>query len=98
MDDFPVKSMDENPEFSAVILEQSRPDMDLEALQDETRVAARSLCEEYALDALVMECTDLSTFAASIQATVNVPVYDINSLVEYAAYSIRRKPYPRSGY
>ena len=46
-----------------------------------------------ALDALVLECTDLSAFSAPIQRAINLPVYDINSLVEYAYYAVCRKDY-----
>ena len=42
------------------------------------------------LDALLLECTDLSVFARTVQEAVSVPVYDINSLIAYAAFCVRR--------
>ena len=44
----------------------------------------------YALAALLLECTDLSVFARTVQEAVSVPVYDINSLIAYAAFCVRR--------
>ena len=34
-----------------------------------------------------------SAFSAPIQRAINLPVYDINSLVEYAYYAVCRKDY-----
>ena len=39
---------------------------------------------------LLLECTDLSVFARTVQEAVSVPVYDINSLIAYAAFCVRR--------
>ena len=42
------------------------------------------------IHALLLECTDLSVFARTVQEAVSVPVYDINSLIAYAAFCVRR--------
>ena len=55
--------------------------------------SVHAFAREKALDALVLECTDLSAFSAPIQRAINLPVYDINSLVEYAYYAVCRKDY-----
>ena len=49
------------------------------------------MIERGPLDALLLECTDLSVFARTVQEAVSVPVYDINSLITYAAFCVRRK-------
>lgn len=54
--------------------------------------SAAAFAQEKALDALVLECTDLLPPSRAPRA-VNLPVYDINSLVEYAYYAVCRKDY-----
>ena len=66
---------------------------DMERLEAEIVGSAAAFAREKALDALVLECTDLSAFSAPIQRAINLPVYDINSLVEYAYYAVCRKDY-----
>ena len=44
-----------------------------------------------ALDALLLECTDLSAFAEPVQKATGIPVYDICGLVEYAAHAVCRR-------
>lgn len=41
--------------------------------------------------------TDLSVFARTVQEAVSVPVYDINSLIAYAAFCVRRNQWVMTG-
>ena len=84
------------PMESVYIIEGKRNDFDMPRLEAEIVGTARAFAEEKALDALVLECTDLSAFSAPIQRAINLPVYDINSLVEYAYYAVCRKDYART--
>ncbi|MCG8564944.1 MAG: aspartate/glutamate racemase family protein [Desulfobacterales bacterium] len=94
MDQVVVKGMEGFPEFWETIIEGKRNDFDMERLENEICQAAAELVEGHGLDALVLECTDLSAFSHAIQERVKVPVYDIDSLVEYARYAVQRRPYP----
>ena len=94
MDQVVVKGMEGFPEFWETIIEGKRNDFDMERLENEICQAASELVEGNGLDALVLECTDLSAFSHAIQDRVQIPVYDINSLVEYARYAVDRRPYP----
>ena len=93
IDDVVIKGMEGHPEFWETIIEGKRHDFDMEKLEKEICTAARELAEENGLDALVLECTDLSHFARKIQEAVNLPVYDVDSMVEYAGYAVRRRTY-----
>ncbi len=93
INDVVIKGMEGHPEFWETIIEARRHDFDMEKLEQEIRTTARELAGENGIDALVLECTDLSAFARSIQETINRPVYDINSLVEYAGYGVCRRRY-----
>lgn len=91
--DVAVKGMEGYPEFWETIIEGKRNDFDMIRLESEICDAAQELAGADQLDALVLECTDLSAFAHAIQNRVNLPVYDINTLVEYANYAVDRRPY-----
>ncbi len=94
MDQVVVKGMEGFPEFWETIIEGKRNDFDMDRLENEICQAAAELVKENDLDALVLECTDLSAFSHAIQERVQVPIYDINSMVEYARYAVERRPYP----
>jgi len=91
--DVAVKGMEGYPEFWETIIEGKRHDFDMGKLESEICCAAKELAGENNLDALILECTDLSAFSRSIQKAVNLPVYDINSLAEYAAFAVERRGY-----
>lgn len=93
MESVHIRGMEGNPEFWETIIEGRRVDFDLDILEKEIVETASAFVHEHQLAALVLECTDLSAFAASIQAVVDIPVYDINSLVEYTCYAVQRKIY-----
>lgn len=93
MDDVVIKGLENNPEFWETIIEGKRHDFDMDKLESEICQMAKDLAQTHQLDALILECTDLSAFSHSIQDAIGVPVYDINSLVEYVNYSVCRKQY-----
>ena len=93
MDSVFIRGMEGNIEFWETIVEGRRHDFDIDKLEHEIVGTATAFTEEYQLDALVLECTDLSACSASIQEQIGIPVYDINSLVEYTYYSVCRKKY-----
>lgn len=86
-----IAGMEGYPAFRETILEGAAPVMDTDALDAEIRDAAAAMTAKQPLDALLLECTDLSVFARSVQEAVSVPVYDINSLISYAAFCVQRK-------
>ena len=93
IEDFVIRGMEGYREFWEVIIDYKRNDIDMAQMEKEVCDSAQKLAQEGQLDALVLECTDLSAFARPIQETVKLPVYDIDSLVEYMAYSVCRKNY-----
>ena len=86
-----IQGMDEQPEFRETILENKRHDFDLDRLEQEIVGTAEAFARTRALDALLLECTDLSAFAEPIQKATGIPVYDICGLVEYAACAVCRR-------
>ena len=86
-----VSGMEDRPVFQETVLQGATEFMDTDALGAEIGAAARAMTEREPLDALLLECTDLSVFARTVQEAVSVPGYDINSLITYAAFCVRRK-------
>lgn len=95
MTDYCIQGMEDNPVFWQTIIEGRADVFDYPAMEKEICQTAHVLVREKACDALLLECTDLTAFAAAIQDTVRVPVYDINALIEYTAYCVMRKEYAR---
>ena len=93
INDIFIKGMEGYSEFWETIIEGKRHDFDMEKLEKEICHAADEICAGNELDALVLECTDLSAFSHAIQKAIERPVYDINSLVEWAHYSVCRRVY-----
>lgn len=85
--------MEGYPEFWETIVESKRNDFDMESLEREICDSAQQLALGSGLNALLLECTDLSALSRQIQQATEVPVYDINSLVAYVHYSVCRKKY-----
>ena len=88
-----IQGMEHNPEFAETILQSKRTSLDLDRLQKEVVDTAADFAAAQRLDALLLECTDLSAFAAPVQRAVQIPVYDINTLVAYTASAVVRHDY-----
>lgn len=93
MEEVFIKGMEGYSEFWETIIEGKRHDFDLDRLESEICAAAETLARDNSLDALVLECTDLSAFSRAIQERTGLPVYDINSLTEYVHSAVQRKPF-----
>ncbi|MGQ7247932.1 hypothetical protein ACUN9Y_11390 [Halomonas sp. V046] len=77
-----VQGLEDGDEFRQVILEGRRDDLDLAAMAHELAQATRRLKARTPLDAVVLECTDLSAFAEVVRREAGCPVYDIVPALE----------------
>ncbi len=76
-----IQGMEEYPEFSDVILNNKRTDMDLGLIEEEILSAARQLLKRAPeTRALVLECTDMPPYAHRIQNEFGLPVFDLTTL------------------
>jgi Asp/Glu/hydantoin racemase len=90
-----IAGMAGQPEFREVILEGRRDRLDPGRMSREvTGVAQRLLRDHPAVGALVLECTDLASFAHDIQAGTGLPVFDIVTLTNLVHASLSRRPFP----
>jgi hypothetical protein len=68
--------------------------IDPEAMWVDLRRVAEGLCrQDPTIAALVLECTAMCPFAPTLQATLERPVFDLNSLIHYMLRALRYPAY-----
>ncbi len=76
-----VAGLETEKEFSRVLLgDELELDVDV-AREEHVRVARRLVADHPDVGAIVFECTNMPPYAADVQRTTGVPVFDIVSLV-----------------
>jgi len=81
--DTPIAGTENGKEFSRVILnDEKEMDVDL-ARQDHLDAAEELLKKNSGIGAIVMECTNMSPFAADIRQKFEVPVFNIYTFIEW---------------
>ena len=89
-----IAGMDEQEEFCEVIIEGRKKELDFDKLGAEILSVAESLVKENPdIGAVVLECTDMPSFAHLIQQKVNLPVFDIITLTNMVYQAVVRKNY-----
>lgn len=81
--DIPIASTENGREFTRVILGNEEK-IDIEAArQDNVEAACRLLKQHPQVGAIVLECTNMTPYAADIRAATQVPVYSMESFVTW---------------
>lgn len=89
-----VQGMETFREFSEVILECQRTQMDIALIENEIQQAARELYQNHPdIGALVLECTDMPPFAHTLQAELKIPVADLTTLAAMVHSIVLRTQY-----
>ena len=89
----PVGTTEGGREFTRVILENEM-EMDVELARRDNVEAARELVSGYpAIGALVLECTNMTPFAADIGQAVGLPVFSMVSFVNWFQSSLQPRVY-----
>ena len=89
-----VAGMEEQPEFSAVILRNERREIDEKKLAAELACVGRTLLREYPdIRSIVLECTDLPPYAHGLQRRLGLPVADLTTLATMVHSIVNRGPY-----
>ncbi len=83
-------------ELSRVILDDE-VELDVEKSRGEMVKVARKMVSEYPeVGAIVLECTNMTPYAAAVQAEIGLPIFDIYTLVNMVYQSVVRREF--SGY
>ncbi len=89
-----IRGMEKSREFQQVVVERGLT-LHVEHMRQGVLEAAEGFSDE-SVGAVVLECTNLISFRADIQALLGVPVFDMVSLIELfaGAYRLRRFEHP----
>ena len=91
-----ILGTEDEEEFSRVILDNEMQ-LDVEKSKTElVKVAARMISDHPDVGAVVLECTNMTPYAAAIQEKIGLPVFDIYTLVQMVHQAVVRKGF--SGY
>jgi len=90
---YAIQGMDEYPEFTDVFIE-GKSTLDVHQAEAEMVDGAHKLVKTYPeIGAIVFECTNMPPFAHAVQKAVNLPVFDIVTMIRYAVMGLIRNPY-----
>ena len=82
---------EDEEEFARVILENEM-ELDVERSKaDLIKVATRLVSENPDVGAVVLECTNMTPYAAAVQKEIDLPVFDIYTLVNMVHQALVRK-------
>ncbi len=87
-----VAGMQNQPQFSDVILKDLSNDLDMDIFEQELcSVVQLMLDDNPEVGAIVLECTDLSHFAPKLQQRFGLPIFDLSSLTRMVAATVERQ-------
>ncbi|MGH1361200.1 MAG: aspartate/glutamate racemase family protein [Burkholderiaceae bacterium] len=91
--DTPIGSTESGREFTRVILD-NEPELDV-ALARQDNIEAALVLQEAApeLGAIVLECTNMSPYAADIAAATRLPVYSIETFIRWFQSGLRPRQF-----
>jgi len=88
-----VFGMDDSEEFRSVFIE-GKADIDIAKCRQEMVSAAKNLVSLHPdVGAIVLECTNMPPFAKDIQDVVNLPVFDVVTMINYIQASTRQQTF-----
>lgn len=80
-------------EFSRVILDDEM-ELDVDTSRDElVRVAKRMVAEHPEVGAIVLECTNMPPYAAAIRKEIDLPIFDIFTLLIMIYHAVVKKEF-----
>lgn len=88
-----LATMDGRPYFRAAVGSQTG-ELDFDKVEAELVDVARGLVAENPdVRAILLECVDLPPYAHAVQEAVDLPVFDITTLIGFAAGATARRPF-----
>ena len=88
--DTPLVGTESGKEFFRVLIKAEKEDMDIALAEQDVVEAGKQLVEKHPdVGAIVLECTNMPPYAAALQAAVELPVYDIYSMITWFHAGLR---------
>lgn len=92
--DIPVVGTEDGREFFRVLIKAEKDDMDLAlARQDILDAGHELVARNPSVGAIVLECTNMPPYAAALQASTSLPVYDIYSMITWFHAGLRPRAF-----
>lgn len=89
-----IAGMEDQPEFSQVVLAGKRRQLDEDKVAAELVAVARHLVAGHGdISSIVLECTDLPPYAHALQAATGLPVADLTTLAGMVHAIVTRRRY-----
>jgi len=91
-----VVGMEDAEEFTAVFI-KGKKHLDSEKIREEMILAAEKLrkCGDE-IGAVVFECTNMPPYAKAVQDVLNVPVFDVVTMLRHVHATLKRRIFPPS--
>lgn len=84
-----VRGVKDDSAFRSVFF-GNRQEMDIELIKDELKSLAQSLLADHPeTGAIILECTNMAPFSRVISETTGIPVFDINTLMNFVYSAVR---------
>ncbi|MGE0424871.1 MAG: aspartate/glutamate racemase family protein [Reyranellaceae bacterium] len=88
--DTPFVGTERGREFFRTLILGEKEDMDVERAEQDILEAGRALMQSHPdIGAIVLECTNMPPYAAALREALQVPIYDIYSLITWFHAGIR---------
>lgn len=87
-----IVGMEDQEGFRSAILEEGGT-LDFPRVEAEVVGKARELAADPQVRAILLECSNLPQYAAAVQAAVDLPVFDFNTMIHHVFSSLVRRPY-----
>ena len=92
--DTPVVGVENGREFFRVIIKAAKDDLDVSLAEQDILDAGRELVARHPdVGAIVLECTNMSPYAAALQSATRLPVYDIYSMISWFHSGLRPRAF-----
>jgi hypothetical protein len=92
--DTPLVGTEHGREFFRVIVKGEKDDMDVALAEQDVVDAGKALVSRNPdVAAIVLECTNMPPYAAALRAAVNLPVYDIYSMITWFHAGLRPRDF-----
>ncbi len=83
-----IAGMENQPEFRDAVLKE-KGTLDSDRVEKEVVSVARALVDAHPdIGAMVLECSDLPPYAQAVQASVNLPVFDFVTMINFVHASV----------
>jgi Asp/Glu/hydantoin racemase len=93
--DTPIVGTESGEEFFRVLILGEKHDMDVDLAARDILDAGRHLMDTHPdVGAIVLECTNMPPYAHALRAALDVPVFDIYSLITWLHAGIRPRQFP----